>query len=295
MVMKSWQDNETLEVLATKHRTQEIVEGVIRSIKPMKFPKEFDGKVVSVEQDTLLVALPGGVTGYCPVSEFRERTFRSYNQFITHKDAFIITELDLPNQVAILSANKAAEQLRQTFWMEIESLKEDGLLEDTVFEAVVTSYNQNSGVIHARISGQDVYMYRNEWSWQQREAIDVQQGEKINVKVVLFDKETNQVRVSRRLALPDPTDYLKTLVIGEVIAGRVKDVDPIHGLFVEVENGVVLKASKVRALEQPDVRDFVSCRVRSIDLEKRQGRVVIINYPRGKRKKKDLGSFLFAD
>jgi small subunit ribosomal protein S1 len=295
MVLKSWQDNETLEVLAMKRRNQEIIEGVIRSIKPMNFPQVIDGNVVSEEQDTFLVALPGGVTGYCPVSEFREHNFRSYNQFITHKESFVITELDLPNQVAILSSTKAAEQLRQSFWLELESLKEDDLLEETVFEAIVTSYNQNSGVIHARISGQDVYMFRNEWSWQQREAIDVQQGEKIKVKVVLFDKETNLVRVSRRLALPDPRDYLNTLVVGQLIAGRVKNVDAIHGLFVEVENGVVLKASKVSALEQPDIGDFVSCRVRRINPEERRGRLVIISYPRGKRKKKDLGSFLFQE
>lgn len=293
MVVKSWSNDEVLEVLAEKHRNNEIVEGVVRSLKPMKLPKEVGGKVEMVEQPTLIVALPGGVTGYCPASAFREREFRSYAQFVTHKDSFMITGLDLENQIAFLSANKAAEQLRDEFWGLVQALESEGRLQEEVFEATVTSYNQERNVVHARISGQDVYMFRNEWSWRERDVIDAQQGEKIQVKILLFDKENGMVRVSRRAALPDPYALLQTLQTGDIIAGRVEHVHPIHGLFVEVENGVVLKAGKVRALEQPEVGDFVSCRVQRVEPDKRRGKVIILSYPRGKRKKKDLGSFLF--
>lgn len=293
MVTKSWESNEALEYLADKHRKSEVVEGVIRSLKTLKVPQEVNGEMKSVEQTTLLVALPGGVTGYCPATAFRERSFRSYTQFVSHKDSFVITEIDLENQIAILSAVKAAEQMSEILWGKLEAHEQEGSLSLESFEAVVTSYNQKSGVIHVRISGQDAYMFRDEWSWRERDVIDAQQGEKIQVKVVMFDKEQKLLRVSRRLALPDPYALLDTLRAGDIIAGRVSDVHPINGLYVEVENGVVLKGSKVRALEEPDVGDYVTCRVKNVDPEKRKGRVVILSYPRGKREKKDLGSFLF--
>lgn len=293
MIAKSWESNEALEYLADKHRKSEVVEGVIRSLKTLKVPQEVEGEIKTVEQTTLLVALPGGVTGYCPATAFRERTFKSYNQFVSHKDSFVITEIDLENQVALLSAVKAAEQMSELLWGKLEALEHEKALDTEVFDAVVTSYNQKSGVIHVRISGQDAYMFRDEWSWRDRDVIDAQQGEKIQVKVVMFDKEQKLVRVSRRLALPDPYEILGTLQTGDIIAGRVSDVHPINGLYVEIENGVVLKGSKVRALEEPDVGDFVTCRVKNIDPANRKGRVVILSYPRGKREKKDLGSFLF--
>jgi len=293
MVIKSWDNNETLEELSAKRRNGEIVGGVVRSIKSLKFPTEIDGKIKSVEQTMLIVALPGGVTGYCPASAFREREYRSYTQFITHKDSFIITDLDLDNQIAVLSANKAAEQLRDVFWEHIEELQAQNALEDEVFEGTVTGYNQKTGIIYVRISGQDTYIFRNDWSWRERDVIDAQQGEKIEVKIVLFDKEQKIVRVSRKKAIPDPYALLDTLKKGEIIAGRVDEVHPIHGLFVEVENGVILKAGKVRALAEPDIGDMVTCRVGEIDPKNRKGRVTILSYPQGKRKKKDLGSFLF--
>ncbi|MEK5071641.1 hypothetical protein [Sporosarcina sp. FSL K6-1508] len=293
MVIKSWESNETLEELSAKRRNGEIVEGVVRSITSMKFPTEVDGVMKSIEQTMLKIALPGGVTGYCPASEFRERDHRSYNQFVTHKESFIITDLDLDNQIAVLSANKAAEQLRVGFWERLEDLKLQNRLDDEVFVGTVTGYNRQSGVVYVRISGQDTYMFRTEWSWREREAIDAQQGEKVEVKILLFDKEQKVVRVSRKQALPDPFAFLDTLKKGEIIAGRVDAVHPIHGLFVEVENGVVLKAGKVRSLEEPDVGDRVTCRVGEVDPKNRRGRVTILEYPHGKRTKKDLGSFLF--
>lgn len=293
MVIKSWQDQDALEQLAEIQRNGEVIEGVIRSIKPMKLPVLVDGKSVSKETTALLVALPGGVTGYCPAEEFRERVFRSYNQYVSRKESFVITRIDLDNNMALLSANKAAEIERGEFWDTITELVEQGTLEETEFEATINGRNPKNGNIHLRISGQDAYMFSNEWSWRSREIIDPQQGEVIKVKVVLFDKELGQVRVSRRLALPDPRDYLKTLNTNDIIAGRIESIHPIHGLYIEVENNVVLKGSRIKSLEKPEVGDYVSCRVQRIDTEKREGRVLILGYPRGKRKKKDIGSFLF--
>lgn len=288
MVLKSWESNETLEQLAMQQRNGEMVQGVIRGVKSMKLPPNL------VEEETLVIALPGGVTGYCPASEFRERKFRNLEQFVTHSDSFIVTRLDLENKIAILSEKLAAEKQRAVFWEKIEGLQAMNALSSVTFEGQVTGYNQQKGIVYVRISGQDTYMFRNEWSWKERDVIDAQTGETVQVKVTLFDKETGSVRVSRKAALKDPWELVgDSIQQGQVIAGRVSHVDAVHGLFVEIENGVEIKAGKMRSLEEPDVGDFVSCRVKSIDPKKRKGRVSIIGYPRGKQKKKDLGSFLF--
>lgn len=294
MITKSWNDEESLELLAEQFRFQEIVSGVVRSSMSMKLPVvREDGSREDVEEETLIVQLPGGITGYCASSEFGERDYRSFARFIGTTQKFIITDLNLDHQIALLSEKKASARLRDVFWEDIIQADEEGILKDQEFNAIVSGYNREKGIIYVRLNGQDAYMFRREWSWYERDIVDAQVGETIQVKIELFDKDERILRVSRRKALPDPYDFLATLRKDQLIAGKVAAVHPIHGLFVEVENGVVLKAGKIRQLEEPDINDIVTCRVRTIDAEERKGKLMIIDYPRGKRKRKDLGSFLF--
>ncbi len=296
MTIKSWTNEEELSMLAEKSRFGEIVTGVVRSVAMMKVPVvRSNGDTEFVEEETMNVALPGGVTGYCPASEFRERDFKTLRRFVNTKQQFLITKIDLDNKMAILSEKQAAEKTRSVFWEEIKGLSESEQLQDKVYEGTVSGYNQDKGIIYVRIQGQDCYMFRNDWQWTQtrRPIIDAQAGETIQVKIIRFDEEAKVVQVSRKATQPDPFDYLTTLKINTTIAGRVERVDPIHGLFVKVEEGVVLKAGKISALEEPAVGDFVTCVVKRISPEERRGKVVITDYPRGKRKRQDLGSFLF--
>ncbi|EAR66170.1 possible ribosomal protein S1 fragment [Bacillus sp. NRRL B-14911] len=294
MVVKSWSDQDSLEILAEKFRNQEIVSGVIRSSMNMKLPVvREDGNKSHVEEETLIVQLPAGITGYCVTSEFREREYKSLTRFIGTTQQFVITDLNLEHQIALLSEKRAAARIRDSLWDELSMLEEEGQLQKEIFDAVVSGYNQQKGIIYVRLNGQDAYMYRREWSWYERDVVDAQVGETIQVKIELLDTEQRLLRVSRKMALPDPYDFILTLRKDQLIAGKVSEVHPIHGLFVEVENGVVLKAGKVRSLEEPSIGDIVTCRVRSINAEERKGKLMIIDYPRGKRKRKDLGSFLF--
>lgn len=293
MVIKSWTNEKMLEELTVQQRNGEMVKGVIRSVKRMSLPVPVEGQTKVVEGDTLIVALPNGITGYCPASEFREREYRSLDRFVTLVESFVILSIDLDSQVAILSERKAAERLRDELWEEISTLEAENRLEDKSFTGVVTGVNAQKGIVYLRIQGQNAYMYRRDWSWKERDVIDAQVGEEVEVKVTRADKEQRLLRVSRKLALPDPFQFIDSLRIGQVVAGRVVGVHKIHGLFVEVENGIELKAGKRAALEEPEVGDFVSCRIQKLDPENRRGRVVILEYPRGKRKPKDLGSFLF--
>jgi len=294
MVIKSWTNEEMLEDLAQSARFGEIVNGVVRSTDFMNLPKvNEDGTVSNVEEETLIIALPGGITGYCPSSEFMEREFRSLRRFVGTTQQFVITRLDLDHEIALLSEKQAAAKLRETFWEEITYLNKTGQLENEIFDATVSGYNQKKGNVYVRINGQDAFMFRRDWAWAERGVVDAQQGETIQVKIEQFDEDQKLVRVSRKKALPDPKDFITKLKRDQIIAGRVSHVDPIHGLYVEVETDVVLKAGKISRLEEPTVGDIVTCRVRSTNPEERKGKVIIIDYPRGKRKKKDLGSFLF--
>ncbi|AQQ55348.1 hypothetical protein [Planococcus lenghuensis] len=296
MVVKSWSNDHTLEELTKAHRTRQLITGVIRSIKEMQLPAPAaDGSVKVQKTDTLVVALPGGVTGYCPSFEFREHKFRSYARFVGTKERFVITRLDLENKVAYLSGLEADSQLADELWQELSEREAAGTLAEKDYPAIVNGINAAKGIIHLRFRGQDAFMFRSEWSWNDREAIDADVGETIYVKILKVDTANRLVKVSRKATLTDPMDFLNQLKQNDIIAGRVTGVSSLHGIFVEIENGVVLKGTLPRRLEDPEEGDIVTCRVSKVDAKKRRGRVVIIDYPQGKRKKKDVGSFLFED
>lgn len=294
MLTQSWSTEETLEELARKHRFNEILDGVVRSCVEMKVPiVHEDGSKGSFDGETLIVALPGGVTGYCPAPEFREREFKTLTRFVGTTQQFVITSLDLTSKIALLSEKRAAALLRDEFWEELLLQEADNTLQDETYDAVITGINQRNRNIFVRINGQDAFLFARDWSWNKRDVVDAQIGETIQVKIERMDKENKRIQVSRKLALPDPKDFIESLKIDQVIAGKVSGISSVHGLFVTVENNVVLKAGKIRRLEEPEIGDMVSCQVKELRPEERQGKVLIIDYPRGKRKRKDLGSFLF--
>ena len=285
MILASWSTNKQLEELTTLHRNNELVKGHIRSLKTRG-----EGEA---KQTVLIIALANGVTAYCTAEEFGEREYRNYNSFIGQTSMFKIKDINLETQVVMVSEKEASTLLRQNFWEEIELADSTNSLKHKTFQGVITGYNRPKGIIYLRIQGQDCYMYRNEWSWEQRPIVDAETGETIEVKIQKFDKETGVVRVSRRLALPDPYEFIRSLETNQILSGRVVEVHPIHGIYVAIEDGVELKAGKRRELEEPEVGDHVRVRFQRFDEKTRKGRVVILEYPGGKRKKKDIGSFLF--
>lgn len=292
-MVKSWDTMDVLDDLARMRRDKELVTGVVRSVRRMKIPVYLEGKTEVIEGRTLIVALPGGVTGYCPAPLFTDRRIRFLDDVVSHKETFVIMDLNTEHQVAILSGIEADKILSVGFWNDIKEADEANQLAEKTFKGRVVGYNQERKIIYLRVNGQDTYMYRSDWSWQDRVIVDAQMGEIVDVVVVRYDAERKIVRVSRKAATPDPYKILYTLVPEQTVAGRVVTVHPIHGIFVEIETDVELKAFKIPALEEPEVGDLVRCVVRNVEPERRRGRVMIVGYPEGKRTRKDLGSFLF--
>ncbi|RKJ74848.1 hypothetical protein D7X33_19140 [Butyricicoccus sp. 1XD8-22] len=292
---KSWHDEEELADLAQHYRNQEVVYGVIRGLTERNMPVFKQGSKHPVTESVRVyqVILPNNVTGYCPVSDIREVELspRAYGQYVGRREPFIIKGLDLENQIAVLSGTEALNQLKQEFWRSIESLSDDEVMKRT-FEATVIHYNVQKRMVYLSIEGQLAYMYRSEWSWNERDAVDAQDGETVKVRIVLMDRERQILRVSRKQAMPDPFDYFKEVKIGDQIAGRISDIHPVHGVFVKVDNDAEVKGEIPRSVPNPSVGDIVTCRVKSIDFENRRGRVVVLGYPNGK-KRKELGSFLY--
>ncbi|MFG3435135.1 S1 RNA-binding domain-containing protein [Lysinibacillus fusiformis] len=296
--VESWNSTEQFNELTAWHRNNEMITGVVRSIleKPYR-AVENDNTTKSANAELLVIALPNGTTGYCVAENFLAREFKNYKQFVGRKADFFIEAIHIDENMLILNGKKAQEQKISQFWDTITEFEQLNALAEHTFKGIVTGQHTTNRGIFVNVEGQDCFMPRIEWSWNERDAINISEGETIDVKIIRIDHEKERIFVSRRQTLPDPYKFLERLDVGDSIAGKVSRVDPKHGIFVTLESGLDVKASKVKALEEPVIGDMVNCRIGQkivrTDDGRIKGRVVIVKYPNGKRKVKDLGQFLF--
>lgn len=296
-LIQSWNNKEQLDELARIERYKQRVKGIVRSIKVRETRQEIDGKYVPVKKEILIVALPNGVTGYCPAEQFSIREYRGYSRFVGQAIEFYIDKIELNSRILVLNGKAAQEAMIEELWQQLEMLQETNSLRSQKFKAIVNGVNEDTRTVHVRVHGKDCFITPAEWSWNRRDALNIVPGEEIEVIVRRFDREGGLVEVSRKLTLPDPYVFLEQLQPGELVAGVVADVDPIKGIFVELESGLDVKASRLKELEEPVVGEVVRCRIMSPITRRNhgrvQGRVMIIGYPKGKRTRRDLGGFLF--
>lgn len=302
--IESWSTEQQLNDLTRAHRYDEYMNGVIRSIiaKPVRILDEISGSYKLQKKEFFMVALRNGSIGYCPTELFATREYQNYRRFVGINVNFAIESIDLDARILVLNAKVAQEKSIALFWETLEELKESNTLKEHRFLATVRGKNEDTRRIYVTIEGQSCFMDYSQWSYNPRDTVDVSNGDEIEVMVQRFDKERQLVSVTRKKTLSDPYKFLEGLKKNDIVAGKVASVHPIHGIYVQVENGLDVKAGKMKQLEEPCVGDVVTCRVQ-VPIRRRikdgrptdsvQGRIAIIGYPKGKRVKKDLGSFLF--
>lgn len=298
VLIESWTTDEELYELTAYKRNNEIVTGIVRAVMTREL-KKFEGEQeILVPMQIIMVALPNGSTAYCTPENFATREYKNYTNFVGFKRDFYIADIQLDTKLVFLDGKRAQTRKINEFWENIRELEKAGKLYTTVFNAVVSGASQRSGNVFVNIEGQDAMLPATEWSYNSREMIRVQEGSPVQVMVTKVNYEAQRLVVSRRLTLPNPTKLFENLAEDAVIVGRVVEVDPLHGIRVELENNVVVKASRRKTLEEPIVGETVSCRIvnpitYNDETGRIEGRVLIRSYPNGKQKRRNLGAFLF--
>ncbi|MGP4074059.1 hypothetical protein ACTWQB_16255, partial [Piscibacillus sp. B03] len=232
---------EEIETLSIKSRNRELVKGVVRTVSRMTIPvQQKDGTTRSEETEVAIFHLEGGITGYCPRDYFREHDFATLNGFVGTQHDVVIHQLNLENQIAIVSVIEADKQKANNFLNEIRTLDEQGRLQEKVYEGVVQNLNIRTQTVHLRVEGQDCFLKEGEWSWNRRNElpVEVDRGMTVPVVVKRFSQQEDGsvlVEVSRRLTMEDPFERLQSMRQSDLVMGKVSRVDPIHGIFVAVE------------------------------------------------------------
>ena len=232
-----------------------------------------DGRIVSRIKGGLAVDI--GVTAFLPGSQVDIRPVRNLDKMLGETYKFKIIKLNKRRGNIVLSRRVLLEDERDSHRADtLGALNEGDVLEGTVKN--LTDYGA-----FIDLGGIDGLLHVTDMSWGRvnhpSDVIAV--GEKINVKVLKFDREKQRVSLGLKQVVPDPWLVVaEKYPVGLRVNGKVVSLTD-YGAFVELEQGVeglihVSEMSWTKRVKHPNkiltVGDDVESVVLAVDTSSRR-------------------------
>jgi len=232
-----------------------------------------EGRIVSRIKGGLSVDI--GVTAFLPGSQVDLRPVRNLDKVIGQSFDFKIIKLNKRRGNIVLSRRVLLENERES--QRDETLKT--LEENQVVEGIVKNLTDYGAFID--LGGIDGLLHITDMSWGRvKHPSDILAvGDKINVKVLKFDRDKERVSLGLKQIAPDPwLDVAAKYPIESRVVGKVVSLTD-YGAFVELEEGVeglihVSEMSWTKRIKHPNkvlnIGDEVESVVLALDSENRR-------------------------
>jgi len=216
-----------------------------------------------------------GVNAFLPGSQVDLRPVRNLDKLIGESFDFKIIKLNKRRGNIVLSRRVLLEEER-------ESLRGDTLKvleESKVMEGVVKNLTDYGAFID--LGGIDGLLHITDMSWGRvsHPSDILAVGDKINVKVLKYDREKERVSLGLKQIAPDPwLDVVAKYPVGAKVTGKVVSLTD-YGSFIELEEGVeglihVSEMSWTKRIKHPNkilnIGDEVTSVVLAVDVENRR-------------------------
>jgi len=232
-----------------------------------------EGKIVGRIKGGLTVDI--GINAFLPGSQVDLRPVRNLEKLLGATFDFKIIKLNKRRGNIVLSRRVLLEEQRES--MRSETL--ETLSEGQVVEGIVKNLTDYGSFID--LGGIDGLLHITDMSWGRvnhpSDVLTV--GEKINVKILKYDKERERVSLGLKQITPDPWLEVETAYpVGGKVTGKVVSLTD-YGAFVELEDGVeglihVSEMSWTKRIKHPNkllnVGDDVETVVLALDIPNRR-------------------------
>ena len=189
-------------------------------------------EVKDVVKGGLVVDL--GVRGFIPASLVEDYFVESFEEYKGRKMSFKIVEMDKDKNRLILSHRAVIQEEKESQKVDImESLEEGQVLEGTVQR--LASFGA-----FVDIGGVDGLVHISQLSHEHVEKVSdvLKEGDKVNVKVLSVDRDSERISLSIKETLPGPWEGIEEKAPkGSKLEGTVKRIVS-YGAFVELFPGV---------------------------------------------------------
>ncbi len=232
-----------------------------------------EGRIVSRIKGGLAVDI--GVNAFLPGSQVDLRPVRNLDKMLGESFDFKIIKLNKRRGNIVLSRRVLLEEKRES--QRGDTLKT--LEEGQATEGVVKNLTDYGAFID--LGGIDGLLHITDMSWGRvthpSDILNV--GDKINVKVLKFDREKERVSLGLKQISPDPwLDVEAKFPVGQKVTGKVVSLTD-YGAFVELEEGVeglihVSEMSWTKRIKHPNkvlsIGDEVESVVLALDISNRR-------------------------
>lgn len=229
-----------------------------------------EGRIVQRVKGGLSVDI--GVPAFLPGSQVDLRPVKNLDDLLGQRFRFKILKFNKKRGNIVLSRRVLLEKEREI--LRQETLKH--LEEGAVLPGVVKNITDYGAFID--LGGVDGLLHITDMSWGRvghpSEVLSI--GDRINVKVLRYDRERERVSLGLKQTLPDPwTTVASKYPVGTRIRGRVVSLTD-YGAFVELERGIeglihISEMSWVKKIRHPSqilsVGDIVEAVVLNLDVE----------------------------
>ncbi|MDX9709045.1 MAG: 30S ribosomal protein S1 [Trichloromonas sp.] len=232
-----------------------------------------DGRILSRIKGGLSVDI--GVNAFLPGSQVDLRPVRNLDKMLGETYSFKIIKLNKRRGNIVLSRRVLLEEQRESMRGDTLKMLEEG----QVTEGTVKNLTDYGAFID--LGGIDGLLHITDMSWGRvshpSDILNV--GDKINVKVLKFDRDKERVSLGLKQIAPDPwLDVEAKFPVGQKVTGKVVSLTD-YGAFVELEEGVeglihVSEMSWTKRIKHPNkvlsIGDEVESVVLALDIPNRR-------------------------
>ncbi len=192
-----------------------------------------EGEIVSKVKGGLSVDI-GGLFAFLPGSQIDLKPVRNLDDLIGQRLTFKVIKFNRKRNNIVLSRRVLLEEERKI--QKEETLKH--LQEGEILEGTVKNLTDYGAFIE--LGGLDGLLHITDISWGRvgHPSEKLKVGERIQVKVLHFDREKEKVSLGLKQILPDPwNSALERYPVGSQVQGKVVNITD-YGVFVELEEGI---------------------------------------------------------
>ncbi|EDP6893196.1 30S ribosomal protein S1 [Campylobacter lari] len=191
----------------------------------------FDVKIIGKNRGGFVAVDENGVEFFLPKSQ---SSFKDSNNIINKTFKVKIIKIDKEAQSIVVSRKKIVDEERK----KRKEIISNVLNQEEIIEGIVkkiTTYG-----MFVDVGGIDGLVHYSEISYKGpvNPSSLYNEGDKVPVKVIKYDKDKKHLSLSIKLAMPDPWDEIKDgLEVGDTIKVTVSNIEP-YGAFVDLGNDI---------------------------------------------------------
>ncbi|MCV3398462.1 30S ribosomal protein S1 [Campylobacter lari] len=191
----------------------------------------FDVKIIGKNRGGFVAVDENGVEFFLPKSQ---SSFKDSNNIINKTFKVKIIKIDKEAQSIVVSRKKIVdEERKKRKEIILNVLNQEEIIEGIVKK--ITTYG-----MFVDVGGVDGLVHYSEISYKGpvNPSSLYNEGDKVPVKVIKYDKDKKHLSLSIKLAMPDPWNEIKDgLEVGDTIKVTVSNIEP-YGAFVDLGNDI---------------------------------------------------------